>query len=96
MAVACGGLLGSRSDWLVEKCAELGAHSLLPLLTERSPAFGAWLWLGLSFTGHAAPLRFCGTASCLHGLAQCSAQALPVHADVAGEALICTSGDNLP
>ncbi|KAL3580381.1 hypothetical protein D5086_018216 [Populus alba] len=28
--------LGDRADWLVEKCAELGAHSVIPLLTERS------------------------------------------------------------
>lgn len=35
--VACGSLKGGRADWLVEKCVELGAASLVPLLTERSP-----------------------------------------------------------
>lgn len=39
-AVACGSLKGGRSDWLVEKLAELGAAALLPLRTERSPAIG--------------------------------------------------------
>ncbi|KAL3614366.1 hypothetical protein CASFOL_042440 [Castilleja foliolosa] len=29
-------LKGGRADWLVEKCTELGASSLTPLLTERS------------------------------------------------------------
>jgi len=37
LAVSCSGLT-SRSDWLVEKAAELGVHAFLPLLTERSPA----------------------------------------------------------
>lgn len=32
-----GTLKGGRADWLVEKCTELGASSLTPLLTERSP-----------------------------------------------------------
>ena len=40
VVVACGGLKGGRADWLVEKCAELGAASLVPLLTERSPTVG--------------------------------------------------------
>jgi 16S rRNA (uracil1498-N3)-methyltransferase len=40
VAVACGGLKGGRADWLVEKCAELGAASVVPLLTERSPTIG--------------------------------------------------------
>jgi 16S rRNA (uracil1498-N3)-methyltransferase len=31
---------GGRADWLVEKCAELGAAALVPLLTERSAAVG--------------------------------------------------------
>lgn len=37
IAVACGSLKGGRADWLVEKAAELGAASLQPLLTVRSP-----------------------------------------------------------
>ena len=37
VAVACGTLKGGRGDWLVEKVAELGGASLLPLLTDRSP-----------------------------------------------------------
>lgn len=36
VVVACNTLKGSRSDWLVEKCVELGAHTLTPLLTQRS------------------------------------------------------------
>ncbi|XP_020238445.1 uncharacterized protein LOC109817571 isoform X2 [Cajanus cajan] len=32
-----GTLKGGRADWLVEKCTELGANSVTPLLTERSP-----------------------------------------------------------
>ncbi|KAK9111744.1 hypothetical protein Scep_019263 [Stephania cephalantha] len=35
---AFGTLKGDRADWLVEKCTELGACSLTPLLTERSPS----------------------------------------------------------
>ncbi|XP_058739179.1 uncharacterized protein LOC131611068 [Vicia villosa] len=31
-------LKGGRADWLVEKCTELGASSVTPLLTERSPS----------------------------------------------------------
>ncbi|XP_031249105.1 uncharacterized protein LOC116106790 isoform X2 [Pistacia vera] len=34
---AFGTLKGGRADWLVEKCTELGAHSVTPLLTDRSP-----------------------------------------------------------
>ncbi|KAK9666538.1 hypothetical protein RND81_14G192000 [Saponaria officinalis] len=34
---AFGTLKGGRADWLVEKCTELGASSITPLLTERSP-----------------------------------------------------------
>lgn len=41
VAVGCGGLKGSRADWLVEKCTELGARSLRPLLCERSSVVGA-------------------------------------------------------
>ena len=41
VACACGSLKGGRSDWLVEKCVELGAASFLPLLTERSPTIGS-------------------------------------------------------
>ncbi|KAI4295791.1 hypothetical protein L6164_035799 [Bauhinia variegata] len=33
-----GTLKGGRADWLVEKCTELGAISVTPLLTERSPS----------------------------------------------------------
>ncbi|KAL6964459.1 16S rRNA (uracil(1498)-N(3))-methyltransferase [Sarracenia purpurea var. burkii] len=36
--VAFGTLKGGRADWLVEKCTELGANSVTPLLTERSPS----------------------------------------------------------
>ncbi|WCJ18031.1 methyltransferase [Euphorbia peplus] len=35
---AFGTLKGGRADWLVEKCTELGADSVTPLLTERSPS----------------------------------------------------------
>ncbi|XP_071727054.1 uncharacterized protein [Rutidosis leptorrhynchoides] len=35
---AFGTLKGGRSDWLIEKCTELGASSVTPLLTERSPS----------------------------------------------------------
>uniref|UniRef100_A0A3N7FUZ2 16S rRNA (uracil(1498)-N(3))-methyltransferase n=1 Tax=Populus trichocarpa TaxID=3694 RepID=A0A3N7FUZ2_POPTR len=35
---AFGTLKGDRADWLLEKCTELGAHSVTPLLTERSPS----------------------------------------------------------
>ncbi|KAH9655552.1 16S rRNA (uracil(1498)-N(3))-methyltransferase [Citrus sinensis] len=31
-------LKGGRADWLVEKCTELGAQSVTPLLTEHSPS----------------------------------------------------------
>ncbi|XP_055815985.1 uncharacterized protein LOC129885652 isoform X1 [Solanum dulcamara] len=33
-----GTLKGGRADWLVEKCTELGACSVTPLLTERCPS----------------------------------------------------------
>jgi len=36
VAAACLTLKGGRTDWLVEKATELGAHSLLPLITARS------------------------------------------------------------
>ncbi|KAK8659727.1 hypothetical protein V6N13_029921 [Hibiscus sabdariffa] len=36
---AFGSLKGGRADWLVEKCTELGASSVTPLLTERSFTF---------------------------------------------------------
>lgn len=36
MAAACLTLKGGRTDWLVEKATELGAHCLLPLVTDRS------------------------------------------------------------
>ncbi|PON40513.1 Ribosomal RNA small subunit methyltransferase E [Parasponia andersonii] len=35
---AFGSLKGGRADWLIEKCTELGASSVTPLLTERSPS----------------------------------------------------------
>ncbi|XP_019169021.1 PREDICTED: uncharacterized protein LOC109164917 [Ipomoea nil] len=35
---AFGTLKGGRADWLVEKCTEMGANSITPLLTERSPS----------------------------------------------------------
>jgi 16S rRNA (uracil1498-N3)-methyltransferase len=37
VAIACSGL-SQRADWAVEKCAELGVASFIPLLTERSAA----------------------------------------------------------
>lgn len=37
VAAACGSLKGGRGDWLIEKCTELGARSVIPLLTTRSP-----------------------------------------------------------
>ncbi|GMH32686.1 hypothetical protein BSKO_00520 [Bryopsis sp. KO-2023] len=40
LAVACGGLKGGRGDWLVEKATELGAFSLIPLLSSRSQIVG--------------------------------------------------------
>ncbi|XP_077233877.1 methyltransferase isoform X2 [Tasmannia lanceolata] len=33
---AFGSLKGGRADWLIEKCTELGASSVTPLLTNRS------------------------------------------------------------
>ncbi|KAG0629969.1 hypothetical protein M758_1G143300 [Ceratodon purpureus] len=36
VAAAFGHLSGHRADWLVEKCTELGAQTLTPLLTQRS------------------------------------------------------------
>ncbi|XP_031479237.1 uncharacterized protein LOC116250043 isoform X4 [Nymphaea colorata] len=35
---AFGSLKGGRADWLIEKCTELGASSVTPLLTARSPS----------------------------------------------------------
>jgi len=40
VVVAGGTLKGSRGDWLVEKCCELGAVALQPLVTARSPSIG--------------------------------------------------------
>ncbi|XP_072973109.1 uncharacterized protein [Typha angustifolia] len=37
---AFGSLKGGRADWLIEKCTELGARSVTPLLTERSHTIG--------------------------------------------------------
>ena len=41
VAVACFSLKKDRGDWLVEKCTELGAWGLRPILTTRSPHLGA-------------------------------------------------------
>ena len=41
VAVACFSLKKDRADWLVEKCTELGAWGLRPILTVRSPHLGA-------------------------------------------------------
>ncbi len=35
VAAGCSMLKGGRADWLVEKCTELGAFSLVPLISER-------------------------------------------------------------
>lgn len=40
LVVACGSLKGGRSDWLIEKATELGAFSVIPLLTVNSPQLG--------------------------------------------------------
>jgi 16S rRNA (uracil1498-N3)-methyltransferase len=40
---ACFSLKGGRADWLVEKCTELGAWGLRPMLTIRSPHLGTHL-----------------------------------------------------
>lgn len=40
LVVACGGLKGGRSDWLIEKATELGAFSIIPLLTANSAQLG--------------------------------------------------------
>ena len=40
VGVACGSLKGSRGDWLVEKCAEIGARRLTPLVTVRGREVG--------------------------------------------------------
>ncbi|KAH7441763.1 hypothetical protein KP509_03G053400 [Ceratopteris richardii] len=37
VAAAFGSLKGGRGDWLIEKCTELGARSVIPLLSKRSP-----------------------------------------------------------
>jgi len=39
--VACAGIKGGRSDWLVEKLAELNCRALVPLLTKRSSNIGS-------------------------------------------------------
>lgn len=41
LVVACGSLKGGRSDWLIEKSAELGAAAFQPLLTTRSQSIGS-------------------------------------------------------
>ncbi|KAI5060292.1 hypothetical protein GOP47_0024712 [Adiantum capillus-veneris] len=38
VAAAFGSLKGGRGDWLIEKCTELGAKSVIPLLSKRSPS----------------------------------------------------------
>ena len=40
LVAACFSLKGGRADFLVEKAAELGAYSLHPILTVRSPYLG--------------------------------------------------------
>ena len=40
VVAACFSLKGGRADWLVEKVTELGAWSLRPILTVRSPHLG--------------------------------------------------------
>lgn len=40
LVAACFSLKGGRADFLVEKAAELGAYSLRPILTIRSPYLG--------------------------------------------------------
>ncbi|CAI5477268.1 unnamed protein product [Closterium sp. Yama58-4] len=40
VVAACGTLKGGRSDWLIEKCTELGAVGFIPLVTERSGGRG--------------------------------------------------------
>ncbi|KAG2500025.1 hypothetical protein HYH03_002306 [Edaphochlamys debaryana] len=40
LAAAATTLKGGRAEWLVEKAAELGAHSFVPLTTERSQGVG--------------------------------------------------------
>ncbi|CAI7897852.1 unnamed protein product [Closterium sp. NIES-54] len=40
VVAACGTLKGGRSDWLIEKCTELGAAGFIPLVTERSGGRG--------------------------------------------------------
>lgn len=41
VVAALGSLKGGRAETLVEKICELGAWSLQPLLTARSPAMGS-------------------------------------------------------
>jgi 16S rRNA (uracil1498-N3)-methyltransferase len=38
VVTALTGLHGSRSDWLIEKCTELGAHKVIPLVSQHAPA----------------------------------------------------------
>ena len=40
VGVACGTLKGSRGDWMVEKCAEIGARRMTPLVTARGRGEG--------------------------------------------------------
>ena len=41
VAGVAGGLKGGRGDWVVEKVAELGATSILPLATARAPGLSS-------------------------------------------------------
>ena len=41
VVVACAGIKGGRSDWLVEKLTELNGRTLVPLLTSRSGKIGS-------------------------------------------------------
>ncbi len=40
VVAACFSLKGGRADWLVEKCTEMGAWGLRPILSVRSPHLG--------------------------------------------------------
>ncbi|KAF8067207.1 rsmE [Scenedesmus sp. PABB004] len=62
LAAACLTLKGGRGDWLVEKATELGAHALLPLVTERA-ATGAARGKFRALASKAAGARAGGAAA---------------------------------
>eukprot|EP00897_Mesotaenium_endlicherianum_P006921 jgi/Mesen1/6257/ME000323S05391 len=64
VAAACATLKGGRADWLVEKCTELGAARLVPMLTERSPKAGE----GRVDRWHRVALAAAKQCQRLHGL----------------------------